>query len=95
MRADNVLPGGDDVLKGSLGRAVPPRPSRFRLWFVLFYTNNQVVFQINITETDILKKNFGIANLNCSSQALRVFLRLPSQKDTLFKTLNSKILYPV
>ena len=30
MRADNVLPGGDDVLKGSLGRAVPPRPSRFR-----------------------------------------------------------------
>ena len=73
MTADNVLPGRDDVLKGSLGRAVPPRPSRFRLWFFLFYIKNQVVFQTNITETDILEKIFGIANLNCPSQAFRVF----------------------
>ena len=35
------------------------------------------------------KNIIGIANVDCSSQAVTLFLRLPAQKDTLLKTLNS------
>ena len=76
IRADNMLRGGEldsrEVLK------------EFWHWFVLFYKKNQTVFQTNITEINTMeKKMIGIANVNCSSLALTVFLRLPAQKDTV------------
>ena len=42
-------------------------------------------------EIDIQENIIGIANVDCSSQVLTLFERLPVQKDTLFKTLNSGI----
>ena len=36
-----------------------------------------------------------MANIDRSSQALILFERLPVQKDTLLKKLDSKIVYPV
>ena len=44
---------------------------------------NQIVFQTNITEINTMEKIIGIANVNCSSLAFTVFLRLPAQKDTV------------
>ena len=42
------------------------------------------------------KTVIGISNVDRSSQVFTLFERLPVQKDrTLFKTLNSKIVYPV
>ena len=41
------------------------------------------------------EKNIGIANVDRSSQVFTLFERLWVQKDTLFKTLNSEIVYPV
>ena len=41
------------------------------------------------------KKVIGIANVDRSSQVFVLFERLLVQKDTLFKTLNSEIVYPV
>ena len=41
------------------------------------------------------KKIIGIANVDRSSQVFTLFEKLPVQKDTLFKTLNSEIAYPV
>ena len=44
---------------------------------------NQIVFQTNITEINTMAKIIGFANVNCSSLAFTVFLRLPAQKDTV------------
>ena len=41
------------------------------------------------------KKIIGIANVDRLSQVFTLFETLPVQKDTLFKTLNSEIVYPV
>ena len=49
---------------------------------------NQIVFQTNITEINTMEKIIGIANVNCSSLALTVFLRLPAQKDTVHDALS-------
>ena len=46
-------------------------------------------------EIDVEEKNIGIADVDRSSQVFTLFGRLPVQKDTQFKTLNSEILYPV
>ena len=51
-------------------------------------------FHTKIVEIYIQKKNIGIANEACLSQVLTLFERLPVQKHTLFKTLNSEIVYP-
>ena len=41
------------------------------------------------------KKIIGITNVDRLSQVFTLFERFPVQKDTLFKTLNSEIVYPV
>ena len=46
-------------------------------------------------EIDIEEKIIGTANVDRSWQVFTLFERLPVQKDTQFKTLNSEIVYPV
>ena len=41
------------------------------------------------------KKIIGITNVDRLSQVFTLFERFPVQKDTLFKPLNSEIVYPV
>ena len=57
---------------------------RFWRWFVLFYMKNQIVFQTNIAVINTMEKLLHrISNINCSSLAFTVFLRLPAQKYTV------------
>ena len=68
-----------------VGRAAPTRPSNLDpglVHFATLFKNRPLICFVlhkksssfsNITEIDILEKNLGIANVNCSSQAFIVF----------------------
>ena len=76
-----------------MGRGVPLSPLIFHGPNSFRFSQELTIFKLTVWDK-IFFANTKIIHGVRASLTLALFLRLPVRKDTLFKTVNSEIVYP-